>query len=155
MVVALHGLLYLAAVRNDKPKQDRQDRVDTGTDRFGYTYRNPVFIARCLPRGGLMPRSMVGLLAAAGTAMSACVAFAHGFLICVAIAVAAAAVGLAAYLALLPQQEATSSALPQEEAASSACQVIKKNLAICKVANLHAVTWKHVKLLVATGPGTS
>ena len=36
-----------------------------------------------------MARSMVGLLAAVGTAMSALVAFAHGYLTWVAIAVAA------------------------------------------------------------------
>jgi hypothetical protein len=47
-----------------------------------------------------MPRSMVGLLAAVGTAMSALVAFAHGNLFWVIIADAAAATGLAAYLAL-------------------------------------------------------
>ena len=52
-----------------------------------------------------MPRNMVGLLAAVGTAMSALVAFAHGTLVWVAIADAAAATGLAAYLALLPLQK--------------------------------------------------
>jgi hypothetical protein len=49
-----------------------------------------------------MPRSMVGLLTAVGTAMSALVAFAHGSFVWVAIADAAAATGLAAYLALSP-----------------------------------------------------
>lgn len=48
-----------------------------------------------------MPRGMVGLLTAVGTAMSALAAFAHGGLTWVAIAVAAAAMGLAAYSALL------------------------------------------------------
>ncbi len=47
-----------------------------------------------------MPRSMVGLLAAVGVAMSALAAFAHGDLVWVTIADAAAASGLAAYLAL-------------------------------------------------------
>jgi len=47
-----------------------------------------------------MPRSMVGLLAAVGTAMSALVNLSHGDLISVMITSAAAASGLAAYLAL-------------------------------------------------------
>lgn len=47
-----------------------------------------------------MSRSMVGLLAAVGAAMSALVAFAHGDLAGGMIADAAAATGLAAYLAL-------------------------------------------------------
>jgi hypothetical protein len=47
-----------------------------------------------------MPRTMVGLLAAVGAAMSALVGLAHGDLVWVAIADAAAATGLAAYLAL-------------------------------------------------------
>jgi hypothetical protein len=51
-------------------------------------------------------RSMVGLLAAVGTAMSALVAFAHGVLVYVIIADAAAATGLAAYIALpAPKKE--------------------------------------------------
>jgi hypothetical protein len=45
-----------------------------------------------------MLRSMVGLLAAVGAAMSALAAFAHGDLVRVTIADAAAATGLAAYL---------------------------------------------------------
>ena len=45
-----------------------------------------------------MPRSIVGLLAAVGTAMSALVAFAHGDLIWVTIADAAVATGLVAYM---------------------------------------------------------
>jgi tetrahydromethanopterin S-methyltransferase subunit C len=45
-----------------------------------------------------MPRSMVGLLAAVGTAMSALVAFTHGDLIWVTIADAAVANGLVALL---------------------------------------------------------
>jgi hypothetical protein len=49
-----------------------------------------------------MPRGIVGLLAAVGTAMSALVAFASGALIWLTIAVAAAAWGLAAYGALPP-----------------------------------------------------
>ena len=49
-----------------------------------------------------MPRSMVGLLAAVGTAMSALVGLAHGVLIWLALADAAAATGLSAYLALMP-----------------------------------------------------
>ena len=47
-----------------------------------------------------MPRSMVGLLAAVGAAMSAIVGLAHGDLVWVVLADAAAATGLAAYLAL-------------------------------------------------------
>lgn len=53
-----------------------------------------------------MPRSMVGVLAAVGTAMSALVAFAHGDVASVMIADAAAAAGLAAYLAI-PSQKKT------------------------------------------------
>ena len=52
-----------------------------------------------------MPGSMVGLLAAVGTAMSALVAFAHGNLIWVIIADAATTAGLAAYLALPSQKK--------------------------------------------------
>ena len=48
-----------------------------------------------------MPRSMVGLLAAVGAAMSALIALAHGDISVVAIAIcAASATGSAAYLAL-------------------------------------------------------
>jgi hypothetical protein len=47
-----------------------------------------------------MPRTMVGLLAAVGTAMSALVGLAHGDLVWLIIADAAAATGLAACLAL-------------------------------------------------------
>lgn len=47
-----------------------------------------------------MPRILVGLLAAVGSAMSALVAFTHGHLVGLTIADAAAATGLAAYLAL-------------------------------------------------------
>ena len=49
-----------------------------------------------------MPRSMVGLLAAVGAAMSALVSFAQGFLVWVALAIAAVATGLAASLAIAP-----------------------------------------------------
>jgi hypothetical protein len=45
-----------------------------------------------------MPRSMVGLLAAVGTAMSALVSFACGYLVWVMIAGAAVATGVAASL---------------------------------------------------------
>ena len=44
-----------------------------------------------------MPRSMVGLLAAVGVAMSALVPFAHGFLILLVILEAAVAAGLVAF----------------------------------------------------------
>jgi hypothetical protein len=44
-----------------------------------------------------MPRTMVGLLAAVGTAMSALAAYAHGDLVWVTILNAATANGLAAY----------------------------------------------------------
>jgi hypothetical protein len=47
-----------------------------------------------------MPRSMVGLLAAVGTVMSALVAFTHGDLVWELITAAAAANGLAVYLPL-------------------------------------------------------
>lgn len=47
-----------------------------------------------------MFRSMVGLLAAAGVAMSALVAFNHGDSVLVMISGAASATGLAAYLAV-------------------------------------------------------
>jgi hypothetical protein len=52
-----------------------------------------------------MPRSMVGLLAAAATAMSALCALTHGYFIWVTIADATAAAGLAAYLALPSSKE--------------------------------------------------
>ena len=51
-----------------------------------------------------MPRAMVGLLAAVGTAMSALVALTHGALTWVIIMNAALATGLAAYLALLKKK---------------------------------------------------
>ncbi len=47
-----------------------------------------------------MPRRMVGLLAAVGTAMSALVSFIHGGVTPVLITSAAASTGLAAFLAL-------------------------------------------------------
>lgn len=50
--------------------------------------------------GGSMRRSVVGLLAAVGTAMSALVAFTHGDHVWELIAAAAAANGLVAYLPL-------------------------------------------------------
>jgi hypothetical protein len=52
-----------------------------------------------------MPRSMVGLLAAVGTAMSVLAASAHGDLVWLMIADASAATGLAAYMALLPTKK--------------------------------------------------
>ena len=52
-----------------------------------------------------MPRSMVGLLAAVGTAMSALVAFVHGAPVVVMIAGAASAAGLVAYLAAGPSKK--------------------------------------------------
>ena len=52
-----------------------------------------------------MPRSVVGLLAAVGAAMSALAAFAHGDLVWLTIAEAAAATGLASYLALDPEKK--------------------------------------------------
>jgi hypothetical protein len=52
-----------------------------------------------------MPRYMVGLLAAVGAAMSALVGLVHSDLVWVAIADAAAATGLAAYLALPKKKE--------------------------------------------------
>jgi len=53
-----------------------------------------------------MPRSVaVGLLVAAGTVMSALVALLHGALAWLALADAAAAAGLAAYLALPPYKK--------------------------------------------------
>jgi hypothetical protein len=52
-----------------------------------------------------MPRSMVGLLAAVGAAMSALVGLIHGDLVWLALVDAAAATGLAAYLALPPYKK--------------------------------------------------
>ena len=52
-----------------------------------------------------MPRSMVGLLAAVGATMFALVPFAHGDLIWMTLADAAAATGLADYLALSPTKK--------------------------------------------------
>jgi hypothetical protein len=52
-----------------------------------------------------MPRSMVGLLAAVGTAMSAFVGLAHGDLVWITLIDAAAATGLAAYAALLAEKK--------------------------------------------------
>jgi hypothetical protein len=49
-----------------------------------------------------MPRSMVGLLAAVGATMYALMSLAYGFLVWVALAIAAAATGLAASLAIAP-----------------------------------------------------
>jgi hypothetical protein len=49
-----------------------------------------------------MPRSMVGLLAAVATAMSALVASAHGYLVWVTLVDAAVVSGLAASLAVAP-----------------------------------------------------
>ena len=49
-----------------------------------------------------MPRSMVGLLTATGVAMSLVASLAHGDLFWAAVLDAAAAAGLAAYLALPP-----------------------------------------------------
>jgi len=46
-----------------------------------------------------MPRSVVGLLAAVGAAMAACVGLVHGVLLLPLIAGVAVATGLAAYLA--------------------------------------------------------
>ena len=54
---------------------------------------------------GQMPRSMVGLLAAVGAAMSMVASLAHGDLFWAAITAAAAATGLAAYLALPPRKK--------------------------------------------------
>lgn len=52
-----------------------------------------------------MPRSMVGLLAAVGAAISVVASLAHGDLFWVAVADAAAATGLAAYLVLPPTKK--------------------------------------------------
>jgi hypothetical protein len=52
-----------------------------------------------------MPKSMVGLLATVGTAMSAVAGLAHGDLFWAAVVDAAAATGLAAYLALPPTKK--------------------------------------------------
>jgi hypothetical protein len=59
-----------------------------------------------------MPRSMVGLLAAAGVAMSACVGLIHGDLVPAMIAGAASASGLAAFLAIPPSKEGPGQKLP-------------------------------------------
>jgi hypothetical protein len=52
-----------------------------------------------------MPRSMVGLLATLGAAVSIVASLAHGDLFWAAIAAAAAAPGLAAFLALPPRKK--------------------------------------------------
>jgi hypothetical protein len=52
-----------------------------------------------------MPRSMVGLLVAVGTAMSALVGLMHSGLVYVTIVAAALAAGLASYLSLLPEKK--------------------------------------------------
>lgn len=52
--------------------------------------------------GGLMPKSMVAVLAAVGATMFALVPFAHGILILLVIAVGAVVTGLAAFGALCP-----------------------------------------------------
>jgi hypothetical protein len=54
---------------------------------------------------GQMPRSMVGLLTAIGVAMSVVASLAHGDLFWAATVDAAAAAGLAAYLALPPTKK--------------------------------------------------
>jgi hypothetical protein len=54
-----------------------------------------------------MPRGMVGLLAAVAAAMSAVIGLAHGVLFWAAAVDAAAAAGLAAYLALPPTKKKT------------------------------------------------
>ena len=61
---------------------------------------------RTLGAGGPMPRSMVGLLAAVGTAMSALFGLAHGDLAWITLIGAAAATGLAAYAALPAEKKA-------------------------------------------------
>jgi hypothetical protein len=52
-----------------------------------------------------MPRSMVGLLATLGAAVSMVASLAHGDLFWAAIAAAAAATGLAAFLTLPPRKK--------------------------------------------------
>jgi hypothetical protein len=54
---------------------------------------------------GQAPRSVVGLLAAVGTAMSVAASSAHSDLFWAAMGAAATAAGLAAYLALLPTKK--------------------------------------------------
>jgi hypothetical protein len=73
-----------------------------------------------------MPRSMVGLLVAVGTAMSALVAFAHGGLVWVVIADAAAATGLAAYLASAPSKKSSHHAHEVTKKAGSIAALTKK-----------------------------
>jgi hypothetical protein len=51
---------------------------------------------------GSMPRSVVGLLAAIGVAVSALVGLTHGDVVPIMVATASTATGLGAYLALLP-----------------------------------------------------
>ena len=69
--------------------------------------------------GGPVPRSMVGLLAAVGAAMSALVAFTHGDLAWLTIANAAVATGLAAYAAA-PLSKKLLSGHPPRSAGTSA-----------------------------------
>jgi hypothetical protein len=69
----------------------------------GYTCSQSLvdyLVLQTLGAGGPMPRSMVGLLAAVGTAMSALAGLTHGDLVWIMLMDAAAATGLAAYAAL-------------------------------------------------------
>jgi hypothetical protein len=91
------GLLYLAAVSIGwREQKHRQETVDTG--RLMLHSRKGAKQHAAL--GGLMPRSMVGLLVAVGTAMSGLIGLTHGDVIPALITGAAFATGLAAYLAL-------------------------------------------------------
>lgn len=66
-----------------------------------------------------MSRSMVGLLAAVGSALTALAAFAHGGLIPLDIAAAALTTGSAAYLAVNPTKKIVSQKFAREYASEA------------------------------------
>src|SRR5207248_4991436 len=82
----------------------------TVAEPFRHGCGSPAHTVRCRTRshtiwqGGPMLRTLVGLLAAAGTAASGLIAYAHGNLVWVAVSGAAAATGLAAYGASPPKK---------------------------------------------------
>src|SRR5215469_940869 len=63
--------------------------------------------------GGLMPRSVVGLLAALGVVLSSLLAFVHGDLTPLVVVGSGTATGLAAYLALPSQKSPVQAPLRQ------------------------------------------
>jgi len=77
-----------------------------------------------------MPRTMVGLLAAVATAMSALVGLVHGQLVWVIIGDAAVAAGLAAYCAApLQKKSAQFTMVPSRTITESTSQVLVRRFA--------------------------